>query len=1112
MKKNYYAKALALTVAASMVSVPAFAAEGADDPQAQEKTVEQDEQKGEKSAEEEQEKTGQPVKEEKIEDGISAASDDDQETAVVEGEVFAKGDCGATEEDEVSWELVKNGDTLYRKTEENGYSYATTAEDGYEEVAGYTLTISGSGDMEDYYAQYVQRAAEFEGDIAPWRRALLSNTGAERTTEEIVPITKVEIGKDITRIGSGAFAYTALTGTVTFSENVHSYGDGVFVKDALIQAVDWTNFKPENIKDGWAKNYQEESCAVPYAFFDRCTSLDTCIIDDEKYTGELVLPENIETICVAAFRGTAFNTVDFSDGLKHIRAVGSYAISGLANMKEFTYPGNVDFYSANEEGRNNVIVGGGIEKLIISKEVTKLPSFFCTSTENLTTIEFENGAQLKEIGENAFYSNSALESINIPSTVTSIGNAAFADCFGLKEIELGQVEFLGENTFARCSALETVKIQGTSGTTYPSNTFSTWETGHSAALLKTLEIGAGKIEFALNNQKESIETITLGDGVTEIPVGFADGCAKLTSVSLPDALTAVPDRAFRDCTALTEVMISKDSNLQSIGKYAFQNTALTKMYIPKDVTSIDACAFYRTPITVFDMSDVLTKNMTVGQNVINNWYSDGEKKPDWKDYFKYIYISNSGAAASVKANTNVCKHAVFVTNGGTVDMTKTGFAAVSRPGYTVEWHQQAGFSDTAYTDEPQNGKNYYAKWTLAKPVIAVSGAEKNEIDIFEKVYDGKDVTLSISAEGAGYQWYKVEGETKTKVGTERTLTLKDVAHSGRYVCEVTANGETKTSDAVAVTVVKATPTITISPSVTAQRSAGTVTLTVTKPEKATGTVTVKCDNGITVYEKDGVYTAALPNATRTYTFTASYAGDDNYNAAEDATCTVDVTRKKSSSSSSDTSAPTYGVSTGKTENGEISVTPAKAEAGETVTIKATPDSGYQLDKMTVKDKNNSIVKLKKVGDNEYTFTMPVGKVSVDATFVQKDAADDSNAAEAGKTIKLQIGSRIVNVDNEAVIYDVAPVIRNDRTLVPIRIITEALGGKVDWNGATKEVTLSINDKEIKMTIGKTLEKYGVAPVIIDGRTFVPVRFVADELGAEVAWDEATKTVTIKTAR
>ena len=136
----------------------------------------------------------------------------------------------------------------------------------------------------------------------------------------------------------------------------------------------------------------------------------------------------------------------------------------------------------------------------------------------------------------------------------------------------------------------------------------------------------------------------------------------------------------------------------------------------------------------------------------------------------------------------------------------------------------------------------------------------------------------------------------------------------------------------------------------------------------------------------------------------------------------------------------------------------------------------------------------------------------DKTTDNNQAKDDNSAAEKSKVIKLQIGSRIVNVDNEAVIYDTAPVIRNDRTLVPIRIVTETLGGKVDWNGVTKEVTLHIDGKEIKMTVGKTLEKYGVAPVIIDGRTFVPVRFVADELGATVAWDDATKTVTIKTAR
>ena len=109
MKKNYYAKALALTVAASMVSVPAFAAEGTDDPQAQEKTVEQDEQKGEKSAEEEE---------------IVAYSEEDENDTV---NIITEGICGGTSKDEITdsakWKLTKNEDDTY------------------------TLTISGEGEV-----------------------------------------------------------------------------------------------------------------------------------------------------------------------------------------------------------------------------------------------------------------------------------------------------------------------------------------------------------------------------------------------------------------------------------------------------------------------------------------------------------------------------------------------------------------------------------------------------------------------------------------------------------------------------------------------------------------------------------------------------------------------------------------------------------------------------------------------------------------------------------------------------------------------------------------------------------------------------------------------------
>lgn len=552
----------------------------------------------------------------------------------------------------------------------------------------------------------------------------------------------------MTRIGSGAFAYTALTGTVTFNAHVTSYGDGVFARDTSITAVDWTNFKPtEKITDGWATGYTEEHIAIPYAFFDGCSNLETSIVDGTDYPGQLVLPNTIEAIYVAAFRNTGFSTVDFSDGLSSIQAVGSYAITKLANMTEFTYPGDVAFYGTNDEGQNNVIQGGGIEKLTIAKEVTELPANFCTNTEKLTAIEFESGSQLTKIGKMAFYGTQALKSIDIPSTVTSIGESAFADCFSLEKIELGQIASLGQNTFARCSSLETAKIQGSPDVIYPPNMFGTWGSGHSAAPLKTLEIGAGEIQFDLSRQKDSIETVVLGDGVTEIPAHFAAGCTKLTSVSLPDALTSVPAYAFNGCSKLAEVGISENAKLQSIGNGAFANSALTQIYIPKNVTSIGEGAFNRTPITVFDMSDVIADHMTVGLYAINNWYDSSEKPPVWKNDFKYIYVSNSGAANSVKEKTSNCSYAFFVTNGGSVDATKTGFDAVYREGYTAKWYEDEACAGTPFTGKPVTGKTYYVQWTDGE-INGFCGAEGNEKNVRWALVDtGDGYTLEYQGHG-----------------------------------------------------------------------------------------------------------------------------------------------------------------------------------------------------------------------------------------------------------------------------------------------------------------------------------------------------------------------------
>ena len=78
-------------------------------------------------------------------------------------------------------------------------------------------------------------------------------------------------------------------------------------------------------------------------------------------------------------------------------------------------------------------------------------------------------------------------------------------------------------------------------------------------------------------------------------------------------------------------------------------------------------------------------------------------------------------------------------------------------------------------------------------------------------------------------------------------------------------------------------------------------------------------------------------------------------------------------------APTYSIDTAKTENGSISVSPKSASKGKTVTINVTPDKGYELDELTVLDKNGKEIKLT-AKDGKYTFTMPASKVTVKAIF------------------------------------------------------------------------------------------------------------------------------------
>jgi len=106
-------------------------------------------------------------------------------------------------------------------------------------------------------------------------------------------------------------------------------------------------------------------------------------------------------------------------------------------------------------------------------------------------------------------------------------------------------------------------------------------------------------------------------------------------------------------------------------------------------------------------------------------------------------------------------------------------------------------------------------------------------------------------------------------------------------------------------------------------------------------------------------------------------------------------------------------------------------------------------------------------------------------------------------------------DGQILTFDVPPAIINDRTMVPMRVIFEAHGTDVHWDDIADTVTATRGNLTVVARIGDpfinvngNLTAMAVAPVIVEGRTLVPVRFISEALGSAVAWDGDTRTVFI----
>ena len=240
------------------------------------------------------------------------------------------------------------------------------------------------------------------------------------------------------------------------------------------------------------------------------------------------------------------------------------------------------------------------------------------------------------------------------------------------------------------------------------------------------------------------------------------------------------------------------------------------------------------------------------------------------------------------------------------------------------------------------------------------------------------------------------------------------------------------------------------------------------------------------------WTATIPNTAGTYDVKITRAADGDINpfACEISEGLV-LTKKRSSSSGT---------------------------ATQTYTAQFDTNGGSAVDKVKT-DKNGKIERPDDPTKEGYIFVgwYSDSKLTKPFDFSAELTANSTLYAKwkENNEIILTIGSRKISVFGREIKNDVAPKIVNDRTMLPIRIVAESLGGTVTWNGELQRVTIQKGADVILITIGAdtayvngTAVKLDAAAFVENGRTYLPLRFVSETLGAQVVWNEAEKTVTI----